>query len=170
MQIIDIPSPHYDDRPEGEVISLVVIHAISLPPGEFGSGRVIDFFCGRLPENEHPYFREIAALRVSSHYFIDRFGTIIRLVAEEKRAWHAGISYFAGRENCNDFSLGIELEGDDFQPFTKEQYESLNRLLADIYCRYPRVTPGRVVGHADIAPGRKTDPGPFFDWKRIKMA
>lgn len=170
MQIIDISSPHYDDRPEGEVISLVVIHAISLPPGEFGSGRVIDFFCGRLPENEHPYFQEIAALRVSAHYFIDRFGTIIRLVAEEKRAWHAGISHFAGRDNCNDFSLGIELEGDDFQPFTKEQYESLNRLLADIRRRHPRVSRQRVVGHRDIAPGRKTDPGPFFDWKRIKMA
>ena len=163
MQIIDIPSPNFDDRPDREVISLVVIHAISLPPGEFGSGRVVDFFCARLPADEHPFFAEIAALKVSAHYFIDRQGMVVRFVPEGKRAWHAGVSHFTGRDNCNDFSLGIEMEGDDFQPFTDVQYERLNRLLAGIRRRHPQVTRERIVGHADIAPGRKTDPGPFFD-------
>lgn len=170
MQIIDIPSPHFDDRPAGAEISLVVIHAISLPPGEFGSGRVIDFFCGRLPVDGHPYFAKIADLKVSSHYFIDRQGVIIRFVPDAKRAWHAGVSRFADRDNCNDFSLGIELEGDDYQPFTAVQYEILNQLLVDLSCRYPLITRERVVGHADIAPGRKTDPGPFFDWGRVKIS
>ena len=169
MQINDIPSPNYDDRPDSMEIDLVVIHSISLPPGEFGRGRVVDFFCNRLPVAEHPFFAEIATLKVSAHYFIDRTGIVTRFVPEEKRAWHAGLSRFEDREDCNDFSLGIELEGDDLQPFTAIQYARLNQLLADIYCRYPRVTPGRVVGHADIAPGRKTDPGPFFDWNRVIM-
>ncbi len=167
MQIIDIPSPHCDERPPGLPISLVVIHAISLPPGEFGGGRVVDFFCGRLPVEEHPFFAEIAALKVSAHYFIDRNGVVIRFVPEHKRAWHAGVSRFAGRDNCNDFSLGVELEGDDFQPFAAVQYERLNRLLAEIRRRHPQVNRERVVGHSDIAPGRKTDPGPFFDWRRV---
>jgi len=170
MQIIDIPSPHFDDRPDGMELSLVVIHAISLPPGEFGTGRVIDFFCNRLPVNEHPYFRTIAELKVSSHYFIDRQGVVVRFVPEAKRAWHAGVSRFADRDNCNDFSLGIELEGDDSQPFTAVQYEMLNQLLTDIRCRCPLITRERVVGHADIAPGRKTDPGPFFDWDRVRIS
>ena len=169
MQIIDVSSPHYDERPAGVEISLVVIHSISLPPGEFGNGRVVDFFCNRLPVNEHPFFREIAALKVSAHYFIDRSGTVIRFVPEDKRAWHAGVSHFAGRDNCNDFSLGIELEGDDFQPFANLQYESLNLLLKDIYHRHPQMNRDRVVGHADISPGRKTDPGPFFEWERVAI-
>ena len=168
MHIIDVPSPNFDDRPGGVDISLVVIHAISLPPGEFGNGRVIDFFCNQLPVEEHPYYREIVGFRVSSHYFIDRQGVIIRCVAEEKRAWHAGISNFAGRSNCNDFSLGIELEGDDHHLFAAVQYERLNQLLADICRRHPQVTRERVVGHADIAPGRKTDPGPLFDWDKVE--
>lgn len=167
MQIIDVSSPHYDDRPAGVEISLVVIHSISLPPGEFGNGRVIDFFRGCLPVNEHPYFQKIAALKVSTHYFIDRAGAVVRFVPEFKRAWHAGVSRFGGRENCNDFSLGIELEGDDSHPFTPVQYDMLNRLLADIGRRYHQVSRERIVGHADIAPGRKTDPGPFFDWDRV---
>jgi len=167
MQIIDVPSPNFDERPAGVVISLVVIHSISLPPGEFGNGRVTDFFCNRLPVNEHPFFREISGLKVSTHYFIDRQGAMIRFVAEEKRAWHAGVSRFAGRDNCNDFSLGIELEGDDFQSFANLQYESLNLLLKDIYHRHPQVNRDLVVGHADISPGRKTDPGPFFQWERV---
>jgi len=169
MQIIDVPSPNFDERPAGVEISLVVIHSISLPPGEFGSGRVIDFFCNRLSVNEHPFFWEISGLKVSAHYFIDRQGVIIRFVAEEERAWHAGVSCFAGRDNCNDFSLGIELEGDDFQPFANLQYESLNLLLKDLYQRHPQVNRDRVVGHADIAPGRKMDPGPFFDWDKVVL-
>jgi AmpD protein len=167
MQIIDVPSPNFDERPAGVMISLVVIHSISLPPGVFGNGRVIDFFCNRLPVKEHPFFREVSGLKVSAHYFIDRSGTIFRFVPENKRAWHAGVSRFAGRDNCNDFSLGIELEGDDIHPFANLQYESLNLLLKDIYHRHPRVNRGLVVGHADISPGRKTDPGPFFQWERV---
>ncbi|MBN2332927.1 MAG: 1,6-anhydro-N-acetylmuramyl-L-alanine amidase AmpD [Deltaproteobacteria bacterium] len=169
MEIIDIPSPNCDDRPPGAEISLVVIHAISLPPGEFGSGRVVDFFCNRLPVDEHPFFADIADLKVSAHYFIDRQGSVVRFVAEEKRAWHAGISSFNGRENCNDFSLGIELEGDDDRPFTEAQYQCLNRLLADIRRRHRLVTGNRIVGHGDIAPGRKTDPGPFFLWEKVSV-
>jgi AmpD protein len=167
MHIISFPSPHHDARPPGTVVDLVVIHAISLPPGEFGSGRVLDFFAGRLAVDEHPFFAAIAGLRVSSHYFIDREGTVFHLVDEGRRAWHAGISSFAGRDNCNDFSIGIELEGDDFTPFTEVQYECLGLLLAEIRRRHPAVTADRIVGHADIAPGRKTDPGPFFDWRRV---
>ncbi len=167
LPVVEIPSPNFDRRPDGTVIDLVVIHAISLPPGEFGSGRVIDFFTNRLDISAHPYFSRIADLRVSSHYFIDRRGGLVRFVAEDDRAWHAGISRFEGRNNCNDFSLGIELEGDDFTPFAGVQYEVLNRLLDDICARRPAVTRRRIVGHCHIAPQRKTDPGPFFDWNRI---
>ena len=165
--VAEIPSPNFDHRPDGVVVDLVVIHAISLPPGEFGSGRVIDFFTNRLDPSLHPYFARIADLRVSSHYFIDRKGDVVRFVAESDRAWHAGVSVFEGRSNCNDFSLGIELEGDDFTPFTAIQYEILNRLLDDIRTRRPAITRRRIVGHCHIAPDRKTDPGPFFDWSRI---
>jgi AmpD protein len=169
LEIVEIPSPNFDARPPGTVVDLVVIHAISLPPGEFLTGRVVDFFTNRLDPEAHPFFREIADLKVSSHYFIDRSGRIIRFVAESDRAWHAGVSRFRGRENCNDFSLGIELEGDDFTPFEKAQYRSLNLLLKDLAARYPALSRERIVGHADIAPGRKTDPGPFFDWTRIEF-
>ena len=162
-------SPNYDERPPGARIELVVIHAISLPPGEFGTGLVADFFANRLPADGHPFFAEIADLRVSAHYFIDRQGGIDQFVPEEKRAWHAGVSCFGGRENCNDFSLGIELEGDDRHPFADAQYDSLNWLLADLRRRYPWLAREQVVGHADIAPGRKTDPGPFFDWRRVRV-
>ena len=164
LTIIDIPSPNYDDRPSGTAIDLVVIHAISLPPGKFGTGRVIDFFTNSLDPKDDPYFSEIAALKVSSHYFIDRQGQIIRFVADEKRAWHAGISRFGGRDNCNDFSLGIELEGDDSSAFSEIQYQRLKALLNLIKVRFPAVTGERIVGHCHIAPQRKSDPGPFFDW------
>ncbi len=165
--IIDIPSPNFDSRPPGVTIDLVVIHAISLPPGKFGTGRVIDFFTNSLDSEEDPYFSEISGLRVSSHYFIERQGRVIRFVDDEKRAWHAGISRFQGRDNCNDFSLGIELEGDDFNCFTEVQYQRLNELLKSIKNRWPAVTGNRIVGHCHVAPQRKSDPGPFFDWKRI---
>ncbi len=167
LTIIDIPSPNYDDRPSGVEIDLVVIHAISLPPGKFGSGRVVDFFTNTLNPNDDPYFAEIVKLKVSSHYFIERQGRVIRFVEDEKRAWHAGISQFQGRDNCNDFSLGIELEGDDFNCFSENQYQSLDKLLQIIRFRWPGVTRDRIVGHCHIAAQRKTDPGPFFDWRRI---
>ena len=165
--IIDILSPNFDIRPPGTIIDLVVIHAISLPPGKFSTGRVIDFFTNSLDPEEDPYFSEIAGLKVSSHYYIERQGRVIRFVADEKRAWHAGVSQFRGRHNCNDFSLGIELEGDDFNSFSEIQYQRLNELLNIIKIDYPAVTSNRIVGHCHVAPQRKSDPGPFFDWNRI---
>ena len=165
--IVDIPSSNYDSRPPGTTIDLVVIHAISLPPGKFGTGRVIDFFTNVLDLKEDPYFSKIAGLRVSSHYYVERQGRVIRFVADQKRAWHAGVSYFRGRHNCNDFSLGIELEGDDFNSFTGIQYQRLSELLNLIKVHYPAVTSDRIVGHCHISPQRKSDPGPFFDWSRI---
>ena len=167
LTIIDIPSPNYDNRPPDTEIDLVVIHAISLPPGNFGTGKVIDFFTNSLDHEVDPYFKEIVALRVSSHYYIERQGRVIRFVADENRAWHAGVSHFQGRENCNDFSLSIELEGDDFNSFSEIQYQRLNELLNHIKVNYPKVTSDRIVGHCHIAPQRKSDPGPFFDWSRI---
>ncbi|MCD6293092.1 MAG: 1,6-anhydro-N-acetylmuramyl-L-alanine amidase AmpD [Deltaproteobacteria bacterium] len=165
--IIDIPSPNYDNRPPCTIIDLVVIHAISLPPGKFGTGRVIDLFTNSLDPDADPYFAGIVGLKVSSHYFIERHGRVIRFVADEKRAWHAGVSHFQGRDNCNDFSLGIELEGDDFTPFNEIQYQRLNELLTSIRVRWPAVTSERIVGHCHIASRRKSDPGPFFDWSRV---
>ena len=167
FSIIDIPSPNYDSRPLGTLIDLVVIHAISLPPGKFGTGRVVDFFTNSLDPAADPYFTEIVGLKVSSHYFIERQGRVIRFVADENRAWHAGSSHFRGRDNCNDFSLGIELEGDDFNPFNEIQYQRLNDLLKFIRLRYQAVTQDRIVGHCHIASQRKSDPGPFFDWDKI---
>ena len=167
LTIIDIPSPNYDCRPPGTTIDLVVIHAISLPPGKFGTGRVVDFFTNTLDPKDDPYFSDIAGLKVSSHYYIERQGRVIRFVADEKRAWHAGVSHFQGRDNCNDFSLGIELEGDDFNSFTEIQYQRLNGLLNLIKLRCPAVTRERIVGHCHIASQRKSDPGPFFAWNRI---
>ncbi|MCD6430597.1 MAG: 1,6-anhydro-N-acetylmuramyl-L-alanine amidase AmpD [Deltaproteobacteria bacterium] len=165
--IIDIPSPNFDSRPPGTTIDLVVIHAISLPPGKFGTGRVVDFFTNVLDSQEDPYFSGINGLKVSAHYFIERQGRVIRFVNDEKRAWHAGVSHFRGCDNCNDFSLGIELEGDDFNCFTEIQYQCLNKLLKFIKNRWPAVTHDRIVGHCHVAPQRKSDPGPFFDWNKI---
>lgn len=167
--IIDIPSSNYDNRPSGTVIDLVVIHAISLPPGKFGTGRVIDFFTNSLDSNADPYFTGIAGLKVSSHYYIERQGRVIRFVADKNRAWHAGVSRFQERDNCNDFSLGIELEGDDFNPFSEIQYQRLNQLLKLIKVNYPAVTSDRIVGHCHVAAQRKSDPGPFFDWNRVEV-
>ncbi len=165
--ITEILSPNYNYRPSGTIIDLVVIHAISLPPGKFGSGQVIDFFTNTLDFSADPYFATLCELKVSAHYFIERSGRVIRFVADEYRAWHAGVSSFSGRENCNDYSLGIELEGDDFTPFTEIQYLHLNTLLNDLKSRYPAITNRRIVGHCHIAPQRKTDPGPLFDWLRV---
>lgn len=159
-----VPSPNHDERPADARIELVVIHAISLPPGEFGGPYVTDLFLNRLDPQAHPYFREIEGLQVSSHFFIGRDGALIQYVPCELRAWHAGVSSWRGRERCNDFSIGIELEGSDDVPFEEPQYATLEALLAALRERYGALD---VAGHSDIAPGRKTDPGPFFDWARI---
>ncbi|OOF42542.1 1,6-anhydro-N-acetylmuramyl-L-alanine amidase AmpD [Rodentibacter trehalosifermentans] len=161
-----IPSPHFDERLDPDDISLLVIHYISLPPEQFGGGYIDDFFQGKLDPKLHPYFEEIHQMRVSAHCLIDRQGVITQYVNFNDRAWHAGISIFQGREKCNDFSIGIELEGSNEQPFTDEQYQSLQRLTKCIMAAYPKITPDRIVGHADISPGRKIDPGQYFDWKR----
>ena len=159
-----IRSPNCDARPAGVHVDLVVIHAISLPPAEYGSDAVTDFFCNRLDPDAHPYFAGIATRRVSAHFFIRRDGVTIQFVDCRDRAWHAGVSCWRGRERCNDFSLGIELEGDDANVFAPVQYLALNALLVELRKRYPDT---EIAGHADIAPGRKTDPGPCFDWARI---
>lgn len=160
------PSPNFNMRPAEEQISLLVIHNISLPPGCFGGGYVERFFCNHLPVNDHPYFDSIADLKVSAHCFIARNGSITQFVSFDDRAWHAGVSLFDGRSNCNDFSIGIELEGTDEQPYEDIQYVSLVSLTRLLMERYPAVDRQRIVGHSAIAPGRKTDPGPAFDWVR----
>lgn len=158
-----IPSPNHDARPEPE-ISLIVIHNISLPPKQYGGNGIVELFTNQLNPDEHPYYREIHTLRVSSHFLIRRDGKLIQFVACLQRAWHAGQSAWQGRERCNDFSVGIELEGCDDEGFTPAQYKTLNRLIAGLRANYPI---RGVVGHSDIAPGRKTDPGPFFDWTQV---
>ncbi|WP_027852258.1 1,6-anhydro-N-acetylmuramyl-L-alanine amidase AmpD [Marinobacterium litorale] len=161
------PSPNCDDRP-GEEISLLVVHNISLPPGQFGGPGIRQLFTNCLDPDEHPFYREIHELRVSAHLLIDREGQVIQFVPFEKRAWHAGVSQFEGRERCNDFSIGIELEGADDIPYTDIQYQVLADVTRELMALYPEITPDRIVGHCDIAPGRKTDPGPAFDWERYR--
>lgn len=162
------PSPNYNQRPDGAEISLVVVHNISLPPGEFGTGCVSQFFCNQLDHSAHPYFEEIRGLEVSAHCFIDRHGAIEQFVSFNDRAWHAGRSSFEGEIECNDYSIGIELEGTDTQAYTSEQYQSLANLIHVLMVEFPSISNSRVTGHSDIAPGRKTDPGPAFDWERLK--
>jgi len=159
-----IDSPNQDARPARTTISMIVVHAISLPPSHFGSDDIVRLFTNTLDPAAHPYFSQISALRVSAHFLIRRDGELIQFVACEKRAWHAGASSWQGRERCNDFSIGVELEGCDEQPFEDLQYRQLVALLAALRKRYPIEF---VVGHSDIAPGRKTDPGPCFDWSRL---
>jgi len=158
-------SPNCNERPNDE-ISLLVIHNISLPPGQFDTQAVQRFFCNELDCSEHPYYQEIEGLQVSAHLLIERTGRVIQFVPFNKRAWHAGLSSFEGREQCNDFSIGIELEGTDDQLFTDEQYEQLSNITQQLVSVYPSISLDRIVGHSDIAPGRKTDPGPCFDWSR----
>lgn len=161
------PSEHCDARPDKMPIDMIVIHGISLPPGQFGTDAVERFFCGNLDFKEHPYYETIAHLRVSAHLLITRLGVITQFVPFSKRAWHAGLSSFQGRERCNDFSIGIELEGTDDLPYEKVQYVELARVIKLLQTEYTAITRERIVGHSDIAPGRKKDPGPFFSWAML---
>lgn len=159
-----IESPNFDERPPGELISLIVVHAISLPPSQFGSEDILRLFTNTLDPVAHPYFEQISTLRVSAHFLILRSGELIQFVSCLQRAWHAGVSSWAGRERCNDFSIGIELEGCDELPFEEAQYARLVALIDALKSHYPV---NSVVGHSDIAPGRKRDPGPCFDWQNL---
>lgn len=158
------PSPNFNSRPENAEISLLVIHGISLPPGEFGSSNICDFFCNRLDLDVHPYFQQLVGLQVSAHCLIDREGAVAQFVSFDDRAWHAGISVFNGQRDCNDFSIGIELEGCDDLEYTQAQYLQLVSLTKLLQNQFPAIARQRIVGHSDIAPGRKTDPGEAFDW------
>jgi AmpD protein len=162
------PSPHCDERPGDQPIDMIVVHGISLPPGQFGQNMVEPFFCGQLDVSLHPYFATIAHLRVSSHLFISRTGEVTQFVPFLQRAWHAGQSSFQGRERCNDFSIGIELEGTDDLPYEETQYHVLASLIRILMQTYPHIRPERIVGHSDIAPSRKTDPGAAFNWKYLR--
>jgi N-acetyl-anhydromuramoyl-L-alanine amidase len=166
-QAAHLSSPNCDDRPDKDDINLIVIHCISLPPGEFGNNCISQLFCNHLEPDAHPYFKEIHQLKVSSHLVIERTGEILQFVPFDKRAWHAGQSCFAGRERCNDFSIGIELEGTEIIPYTEIQYQQLAKSVRILLNTYPELSPERIVGHSDIAPGRKTDPGDSFDWQKF---
>ncbi|MBE0369372.1 1,6-anhydro-N-acetylmuramyl-L-alanine amidase AmpD [Pseudoalteromonas aurantia] len=161
------PCTFFDDRPDSEEISLLVIHNISLPAGQFGTPYVDSLFTGQLNCDAHPSFSDLRGLKVSAHCFIRRDGSVLQYVPFGKRAWHAGVSEFAGRARCNDFSIGIELEGTDCIEYSSEQYASLAALIREIRHYYPAISLDRIVGHCDIAPGRKTDPGAIFKWQKL---
>lgn len=163
-------SAHHNPRPVEDDISLLVIHNISLPPAQFGGEYIEDFFCGRLDTTVDPYFETIKSLRVSAHCLIKRTGEVLQFVPFSESAWHAGVSCFDGRESCNDFSIGIELEGTDDISYTNAQYNRLIEVTNIIMQFYPQINPQRIVGHSDIAAGRKTDPGESFDWERYRQA
>ncbi len=162
-----VPSPNHDARPAGAAIELLVVHHISLPPGRFSGDAIERLFTNRLDASAHPDFEPLRGLRVSAHFLVRRRGELLQFVDADARAWHAGASRFLGREGCNDFSIGVELEGDGEHRFTEAQYRRLIRLLAALRARYPLRW---VAGHSDIAPGRKSDPGPWFDWARVLAA
>ena len=163
-------SSNYDDRPQGMTIDALIIHAISLPPGEYGGNNIEKFFCNQLDSHDHPYFSEIAGVRVSSHFFINRSGELVQFVPVDKRAWHAGVSCCMGRDAVNDFSIGIELEGCDDDGFEEVQYRALAELSGLLIAAIPSLSTEHIYGHEDIAPGRKTDPGPGFDWLNYRLA
>jgi len=162
-----LPSPNCNPRPHRAAVELVVIHGISLPPGQFGGPYVHDLFLDRLDLTAHPTFASLSGVRVSAHLFISRRGAVTQFVPFDERAWHAGVSQWRHRPGCNDFSIGIELEGTDERPYTASQYRKLRLVLAALLARYPRLSAEAIVGHLEIAPGRKTDPGPHFDWPRL---
>ncbi|MDH3638718.1 MAG: 1,6-anhydro-N-acetylmuramyl-L-alanine amidase AmpD [Gammaproteobacteria bacterium] len=165
-----VPSPNCDERPADVTVDVLVIHNISLPPGEFGGPYVEQLFCNDLEVGHHAYFREICEMRVSAHFFIPRGGGLIQFVPVHKRAWHAGESECFGRVNVNDFSIGIELEGTDDSGFEDAQYATLIETSRGLLRAFPELAPDHVFGHSDVAPGRKTDPGPCFDWTRYRRA
>ncbi|MCM1511617.1 MAG: 1,6-anhydro-N-acetylmuramyl-L-alanine amidase AmpD [Oxalobacter formigenes] len=166
-EAVCLPSPNVDRRPPGMPVDLIVVHNISLPPGEYGGPCIADLFLNRLDCDAHPYFDALRGLRVSSHFLVRRDGVLCQFVSADDRAWHAGLSRFRGRERCNDFSIGIELEGSDGEAFTEAQYGRLAELTALLLSRYPV---SAITGHQHIAPERKTDPGPLFDWARYEKA
>lgn len=165
--ICHIPSPNFDNRSDAQAISLLVIHCISLPPNEFGTPYISQLFCNQLNPCEHPYFADIYTLKVSAHLLIRRDGEIIQYVPFDKRAWHAGQSNYQGRERCNDFSIGIELEGTDTSLYTEIQYLQLAKVINTLLQHYPQLSRESIVGHSDIAPTRKTDPGSGFEWQKL---
>lgn len=167
MDTLYVPSSNCDERPLDTEISLIVIHGISMPPGEFGGPYIEQLFTNRLDPAGHPFFAEIETLRVSSHILIRRDGEVVQFVPLHRRAWHAGESCFQDRKRCNDFSVGIELEGTDTTPYTDAQYAQLADLIECLMRNYPAITRGRITGHSDIAPQRKTDPGPAFEWAKL---
>ena len=162
-----VPSPNCNPRPEGAATELIVIHGISLPPGKYGGPEIEALFTNTLNPDAHPYFAELSGLEVSAHFLVRRAGEVVQFVSTDARSWHAGVSCWQGREQCNDFSIGIELEGCDDEAYTDTQYDALNQLLAALTKQYPDIRHDAIVGHSDIAPGRKTDPGPAFDWSRV---
>ena len=162
-------SPHFSEREPNEPISLLVVHNISLPPAQFGGNYITDLFLGELDAKADPYFKEIAQLKVSAHCLIRRDGKIIQYVSFDDKAWHAGVSNFEGREKCNDFSIGIELEGTDDIAYTEAQYQQLALLVKKLQASYPLISHNNIVGHCDIAPGRKTDPGSSFNWPHFRQ-
>jgi AmpD protein len=163
-----VPSPNFDARPRGATLDLIVVHGISLPPGNFGGGWIDQLFCNALPRQAHPYFDSIRDMRVSAHLLIDRKGRVTQYVPFKARAWHAGRSLYCGRSACNDFSIGIELEGTDHVAYSAAQYVVLARSIRALRAGYRSLRRAQIVGHSDIAPGRKTDPGPAFDWSRLR--
>jgi len=163
-----VPSPNVDARPEGVEPDLMIVHGISLPPGEYGGSWIDQLFTNVLPTNVHPYFKQIEALKVSSHILIRRDGELVQYVPFHLRAWHAGVSNYQGRERCNDFSIGVELEGSDDEAYEAAQYHALTQVIVSLCAHYPSLSSQRVVGHSDVAPGRKTDPGEAFDWPRLR--
>jgi AmpD protein len=168
LGVTQMASPNHDSRPPGVEADLIVVHGISLPPGEFGGPWIDRLFTNTLPADAHPYFAQVAALRVSAHAVIKRTGEVTQYVKFTDRAWHAGESAFEGRKACNDFSVGIELEGTDTLPYEPAQYAALAEMIATLCAAYPRLSAGRLAGHSEIAPGRKTDPGPAFDWPLVR--
>jgi N-acetyl-anhydromuramoyl-L-alanine amidase len=167
-EVRQLASPNHDSRPLGVVADLIVVHGISLPPGEFDGPWIDRLFTNSLPPEVHPYFADVSALRVSSHLCIRRDGSVTQYVSFNERAWHAGPSSYDGRNACNDFSIGIELEGTDTLPYEEAQYRALSEVVAALCRAYPQLNPARIAGHSDIAPGRKTDPGPAFDWPHAR--
>jgi AmpD protein len=164
-----VPSPNFDDRPLDTDTSLIVVHCISLPPAQFGGSYIDQLFCNQLNPDEHPYFRKIYQAKVSAHLLIKRNGELTQYVAFNQRAWHAGVSDYQGRKKCNDYSIGIELEGIETQEYTDEQYTQLNLVIKTLLNDYPGLSRHAIVGHSDVAPGRKTDPGDSFNWDKIEF-